>query len=351
MRTVTVTKARFILALLALVVGVLGAGALLLRLGFDALDGWGQRTYTLAEPREIELTPGMPLSALSKMLAEEGVIEKKLLFEHWVKYFHDYSRFQAGRYRFEGEVSPFMIAKRFANGEIYVPILLRITVPEGFTMHQVAALLVERGIGEREEVQRLLEDPAFLEELKVPSTTLEGYLFPATYPFSAPPTAREALARMVRTFWKRLPDSYAAMAEAREITVNDAVTIASLIERETSLGDERPIIAEVIWRRLDRKVALAIDASIAYGIKDFDGDLTFKHLRDASNPYNLRKHRGLPPTPICSPSTASLEAVFQPTDHGYFYYVVDSENPSRHHFSKTLREHNRHVRALVRRGR
>ena len=183
--------------------------------------------------------------------------------------------------------------------------------------------------------------------MNVPSSSLEGYLYPATYRFSKIPTAQQAFEEAVSTFWKRLPESYAEQVATRGLTLNEAVTFASLIEMETPHDDERQYVSEVIWNRLKRNIALAIDASIIYGIEDFNGNLSRSHLEDKSNKYNTRVHRGLPPSPICSPSAASLKAVLEPSDEGYYYYVLDLESGSRHRFSKTLKEHNRYVKKLV----
>ena len=108
-----------------------------------------------------------------------------------------------------------------------------------------------------------------------------------------------------------------------------------------------PMVSEVIWNRLKRGETLGIDAAVIYGIQNYDGNIRVKHLKDKKNLYNTRVHRGLPPTPIASPSVAALKSVLTPTHEGYYYFVVDTENPRRHIFTKTLKEHNKLVKKLV----
>ena len=316
--------------------------------GKQKLEIWSNTPRVIAEPVEYEFKAGTSLSMLSRDLYAKGVVSNHILFRLWVRFFKDYSRFQAGPYRFEGSMSPVDVVQRIVDGDTHVPIVFQVTVPEGFTAEQVFARLIAGGIGSAKEFSALFTDKEFLKKHKIPSPSLEGYLYPATYSFTHLPTAEEALEEMIDTFWRRLPESYEQDIQARDLSLHDAVTIASLIELETRFDEERDMISEVIWARLNKGYPLGIDAAIIYGIEDYDGNIRSKHLKDKSNPYNTRLHKGLPPTPIGSPSSASLQAVKTPTDHGYFYYVVDLDLEGRHHFSKSLKEHNRYVRKFVR---
>ncbi|MCB0359276.1 MAG: endolytic transglycosylase MltG, partial [Bdellovibrionales bacterium] len=201
-------------------------------------------------------------------------------------------------------------------------------------------------IGTAEELTAIAHDREFITSLNLDADSLEGYIYPATYFFTTRPSGKEFFSRAVATFWERLPADYMARIEERGLTLHQAVTFASLIELETRYADEKPLIAEVIWRRLKIGMALGIDASIIYGIEDYEGDLKFSHLRDGNNPYNTRIHPGLPPGPIGSPDVDSLRAVVEPADVGSLYYVLDVDTDGRHHFSKSLSEHNRYVRKL-----
>lgn len=244
--------------------------------------------------------------------------------------------------------SPRAITTAMIDGEIYKPIVAKITIPEGFTLAQVAARLEANGIGAATETIKLATGSELLQKLGIKSDSLEGFLYPATYEFFVKlPTPEEALSAMVEKFWKMLPVNYPASASALGLDLKQAVTFASLIELETGQESEKKLVSEVIWRRLRANDFLGIDAAIIYGITGYQGDLTWKHLRDPANPYNTRLHRGLPPSPIGSPSRTSLEAVLAPTDFGYYYYVLDADNPGTHHFSKTGAEHALYVRKLV----
>ncbi|MCB0324906.1 MAG: endolytic transglycosylase MltG [Bdellovibrionales bacterium] len=311
------------------------------------LKTWGVTRTTLSEPIVIEFPRGTSLGMLAEELAQSGLISERRRFELWVRLFSDYSRFQAGRYRFESEVSPLEIAEKLRAGDIYAPVVLEYTIPEGFTLRQIAERLIAKGVGSQEDFEHLFADSGFRASLNIEGPSLEGYTFPATYRFTEMPDPRTALRMAVEEFWKRLPNGYRERAEALGISLDEAVRIASLIELETPFDDEKRLVSEVIWRRLNDKAPLAIDASIIYGIPDYAGDLTSRHLRDRSNLYNSRVHVGLPPTAIGAPGSASLSAALEPAAEGNYFYVLDLET-GRHHFSKTFKEHQGKVRELVR---
>ena len=192
-----------------------------------------------------------------------------------------------------------------------------------------------------------MRNKSFIKELGVNSSSLEGYTYPATYSFSKMPTGREFYTTVVKKFFDSLPSGFLDQVEARGLSLNDAVTFASLIELETMQEAEKPIISEVIWRRLKQGDALGIDAAIIYGISNYAGDITWNHLKDKNNPYNTRIHRGLPPTAIGAVSKTSLEAVLKPTNLGYYYYMLDADDQTKHVFSRTAAEHGEQVKRFL----
>lgn len=308
---------------------------------------WSQQPVPLDAPVTFPFEPGTGLSLLGQELAHRGIVDNELYFSLYVRLFRrNYRLFQSGSYRFEGGMAPALLVDKFTKGENYHPIVRTIAVPEGFTLKALIDRLVAHSIGSQEGLRRMVRDPAFLKRFQVPAASLEGYVYPATYNFYAVPTPADALGEMVRTFWQNLPPSYAEKAAAMGLSLHQAVTFASLIELETQTDDERALVSEVIWRRLKDKAPIGIDAAIIYGIPDYAGDLKWTHLSDASNPYNTRIRKGLPPGPIGSPSRKSLEAVLSPANEGFYYYVLKA-GTKRHHFSKTLGEHNRHVKELI----
>ena len=330
----------------AALIAVITAGGMVYA-GAGALEHWSRRSITLAEPVIVEFPRGTTLGALSRKLAAAGVIERSFLFRLWVRLRSNYGRFQAGTYRFEGKISPRKIARRITQGKVYRPIVLQFTIPEGFTYKQLAARLIELGVGSAADYSALFADPALLRELNIPSSTIEGYLYPATYAFVAMPAPREALREPVLNFWRQLPPQYERSAAQLGLTLNQAVTFASLIELETPQASEKTRIAEVIWRRLRARMPLAIDAALIYGISDYRGNISQKHLDDRANLYNTRIHGGLPPTPIGSPARASLLAVLNPANEGNYYFVADPQSPGHHIFARSLSEHSKNVRNLV----
>ena len=310
------------------------------------LSHWQETKVTLPSEVIVEFKGGTGLSALAHRLAASGVINNANFFSLMVRIGGDYKKYQAGTYRFVGDVAPVDLETSLIQGTVYNRIVAQIAIPEGFRIREVIERLAAHGIGHIVEITNLSKNPNFLAELNIKATNHEGYLYPATYTFHKLPTAREALGTMVKTFWQNLPVDYESQVKAKGLSINDAVIFASLIESETRMDDERPLVSEVIWRRLNDKAPLGIDAALIYGIPDYSGDVTWANLADKKNLYNTRIYPGLPPTAIGAPSRKSLEAVLTPTNLGYYYYVL-TPGQMRHHFSKTLSEHNLNVKKLV----
>lgn len=320
---------------------ITGGGAIYL------INHWAFSAVILNDPKEIDVTPGVSLRTLASDLEKADLISSPIWFEAWVRMERLFPKFKAGHYRFVGEVTPVRIVLDIVNGNTYNPIVLQYTIPEGFTLPKIAARLSAHRLGTEVTILKLFKDPKFIAEQGLSSPTLEGYIYPATYSFTKIPTLQEAVHEMVKTFWEKIPTGYQDKIKSRGLTLHQAVTFGSLIELETLHDEEKPLVSEVIWRRLKDNSPLGIDAALIYGIPDYAGDIKSKHLIDASNPYNTRIHRGLPPTPIGSVSKSSLEAVLTPSNMGYYFYVLMPGADSRHHFSKSLDEHNHYVRDLV----
>ncbi len=329
-----------LLSLLALLAGAAGSG------GYFWLMQWAHESVDVGPEKIFDFKPGTTLGGLASQLSQEGLVSRAAFYHFFVRFEGNYKRFQAGKYRFAGRVAPADVSAAFVKGEVWNPVVLTITIPEGFTLKNVTERLAANGVGHIVELQNLCTDKGFLQSLKVPAATLEGYVYPATYSFHEMPTGMQALEQMVKTFWQNLPKDYEKKVEAKGLTLAQAVVFASLIQMETRLDEEKSLISEVIWRRLKDKAPLAIDAALIYGIPDYAGDLKWSHLQDAKNPYNTRIHVGLPPSAIGAPGVQALEAVLTPSNFGYYFYVL-MPDLSRHHFSKTLAEHNLHVKKLL----
>jgi len=340
---------------LYILVGVIGSLSVFLfcviLFSYQQIQLWGNKPLSFSTLIEIELERGESLGALAIKLENHGVIESPVVFKLWVRLFSDYSRYQAGHYQFQPHTTPSQIDTAIRRGDIYEPVVLEMTIPEGFTKQQILARAVKSKIGTLEELEHALTAENWhvrYPRLSQPASSLEGYLFPATYRFTTFPSPNEFISTLLNTFFEKLPADYISALETMNFSLQEAVTMASLIERETNRNEERQIVSEVIHNRLRKRIALGIDATIIYGLKDFDGNLRYRHLNDKTNKYNTRIHLGLPPTPICSPGLHSLKAVITPTHHGFLYYVVDANDFSRHRFTKKLSEHNRNVEAYWR---
>ena len=312
------------------------------------LNDWSTKAGPIAEKVEFDLERGTSLNGLSNELSDLGLVDSSLKFKWYVKIFSNYSKFQAGHYLIEPGDSPAGIVRKLVLGESFSPVIMTIVIPEGFTLDKILNRLEAKGLGSKKELSKLAANKNFIKSLKVPAKTLEGFLYPATYSYVRKRSAKEVITDMVRTFWEKLPEGYEKAVRQKGLTLERAVTFASLIEMETLIDEERAKVSEVIWARLKNGEPLAIDAALIYGIEDYKGNIRWKHLRDKNNKYNTRIYKGLPPTPIGSVSVESLEAVLNPTSEGYYYYVLKPDSSQTHHFSKSLKEHNYHVKRLVR---
>ncbi len=244
-----------------------------------------------------------------------------------------------GTYRVDQRMSLWDLIDVLADGTPAEAV--KVTIPEGFTIDYIAGTLADRRIVSAAEFVMAANDPGLAALLGVPAGTLEGYLFPDTY-MLVPETSAEYVIRiMVARFREVIADLVHTPSSLSEQELYDIVKVASIVEREALRDDEKPLVAAVIYNRLARGMRLQCDATIRYGLKQWDRHLTYAEL-DADTPYNTYLHDGLPPTPICNPGRVSLEAALRPADSDYLYFV--SRNDGTHKFSHTLAEHNEAVR-------
>ncbi|MDX1649878.1 MAG: endolytic transglycosylase MltG, partial [Myxococcota bacterium] len=223
-----------------------------------------------------------------------------------------------------------------------------LTVPEGFEAREIAARVAEVAEVAVDSVRALVADTALADRLGVPGPTLEGYLFPETYHFArglAPRALAEAMVEEFLRAWEPL----APKARARGLSMREVVTLASIVEKETAVPEERPLVSAVFHNRLARGMRLETDPTVIYGIPDFDGNLRRVHLEDETNPYNTYRIPGLPPGPIANPGAEALRATVEPADVDYLFFV--SRNDGSHVFSETWRAHANAVNRYQRGGR
>jgi len=297
-----------------------------------------QPAATSATSKTFEVESGQGLHQISRRLADAGLIRDALKFTLLARIQGQETALQAGEYVLSPTMPPAAILRDMINGRVR---LYRLTVPEGFAMRRIADLVANAGYATSEEFLNACQDPRLLAALTIPGASCEGYLFPDTYYFPASATPIQIVTAMVNRFWERFPDAWKTRASQIGMSVHEVVTLAAIIEKETGAPFERPVISSVFHNRLRRRMRLQTDPTVIYGIPNFDGNLTRKHL-NTPTPYNTYIIRGLPPGPIANPGSAAIEAALFPADTGYLYFV--SKKDATHHFSTTIAEHNRAVR-------
>ncbi len=288
----------------------------------------------------VEIPPGTTLSGAARLLGKSGVVESPRFLVLLGKLTGRAGRVQAGEIAFRSGMTPLQALDTLAQGHA---VLHPVTFPEGFTARQVAALLQEKGLADASRVSALASSASFARSLGVPAPSLEGFLYPDTYawPKGTPPEA--ILRRMVERFGEKFDSGLRAQAAARGMSVLQAVTLASIVERETGAPAERRLVAGVFANRLRRGYRLQSDPTVIYGMPHFSGNLTRADLlRDT--PYNTYTRFGLPPGPIANPGREALEAAVDPDPTPHLYFVARGDGT--HVFASTLVEHNANVAAF-----
>lgn len=292
----------------------------------------------LSTPVQIQIQPGTGLSKVANDLQNAGVVRSALVVKLLARWKQQGGQIQAGNYRFIDPATPGEVLDRLIRGDVEK---VSLTIPEGFTLRQIITRVAEKGFGQREKLSDLAHDVDFIQSLGIEAASLEGYLFPETYLFAPGIDEKALLKMMVEQFRNHADSKLKKAAEKLGLTLHQWVTLASIIEKETGIVAEMPVISSVFHNRLKRNIPLQTDPTVIYGIKNFDGNITRKHLATPT-PYNTYLIRGLPPGPISNPGLAALEAAVRPAETKYLYFVARGDGG--HQFSKTLKEHNAAVR-------
>lgn len=279
----------------------------------------------------------MSLQAIAQRLAQEGIIKapNKFILLTWLRGMG--KRIQWGDFELYAGMPPGLLLDYLTTGKT---ILKRVTIPEGFNLQQIAQRLSQENLVEEKAFLTSSRNPQFLARLGIQGASLEGYLFPDTYLFHRGMSVEAIQGKMVQKFKKvmgGLQKDYPALDQKR---LTEWIILASIVEKESGLQSERPLIASVFYNRLRIGMPLQSDPTVIYGIPNFDGDLTRKHLQ-TSTAYNTYQKAGLPPGPIANPGKDSLRAVLDPAKSDYLYFV--SKNDGSHFFSRDLKTHNRAV--------
>ncbi|MDF1593509.1 MAG: endolytic transglycosylase MltG [Desulfobacterales bacterium] len=291
-----------------------------------------------AVEKVVAVKPGEGLKSISQRLFEYGIIQSPFKFSFLARIKGYDKRVKAGEYLFSARLTPAKILEMMVTGKV---LLYKVTAPEGYTMRQIAAVVAEAGLTSAQDFLAAAGDPARVKTAGIKAETFEGYLFPDTYYFPKDIGPGKIVDTMVRRFLSVFLPDWKKRADALGFTVHEIVTLASIIEKETGLPAERPLISSVFHNRLKKRMRLESDPTVIYGIEGFNGNITRKDLA-AERPYNTYRIRGLPPGPIANPGARALEAALYPADTDYLYFV--SKNDSSHQFSTNMADHNRAVR-------
>lgn len=312
------------------------------------LAGWAMFTpFGPSAETFVDIAPGSSTIDIARQLQTEGIVRNQLAFDLW-RWIRK-GKLKAGEYRFDHPAPLTEVYDRIARGEVYT---VAVTVPEGATIFDVATRLEQAGIATRKDFldqQGRLTD--LIADLDPHAKSLEGYLFPDTYRFPRKAAPLQIATAMVRRF-----RTVAAEIGLKE-NVHDVVTLASLVERETAVDAERPLVASVFENRLAKHMPLMTDPSVIYGLEVKNAWRGVIHASDLKldTPYNTYLHPGLPPGPVANPGLPALKAAMQPAHTKYLYFVAAGVNPQGESlFSATLEEHSRNVtgyrRAMKRAG-
>ncbi len=288
----------------------------------------------------IFIKKGTPLKKVSEVLEKEGIIKNRHFFVFLATMLGEKTRIKSGEYEFHTPMLPLAVLSALAKGQVKRHL---VTIPEGFTLIQIAQLLENLNLVEKERFLQKTSSPVFINALglsQLAGPTLEGYLFPDTYHVFREMDPEEVIRIMVHQFRKVFGPDLGQRASELGISEREVVILASVIEKETALSEERPFISAVFHNRLKKKIPLQSDPTVIYGIRNFNGNLTKQDLMRPT-PYNTYLLTGLPPTPICNPGRDSLLAAVRPAPVSYLYFV--SRNDGSHYFSSDIEEHNRAV--------
>lgn len=290
----------------------------------------------------IKIEKGASPNSIIGKLAAEGILKNTLATQIYLRTLGDASQFKAGDYQFKSPISALEVLEELKAGKERT---VKLTIPEGWTRFEIAKRVAARFKSEppmdEKAVLYLMNDTSLIKDIDPKAKNLEGYLYPTTYEFSPEATPQEVIKRMVEQFKKTWKPEWSLRAQELGRTNQEIVTIASLIENESKVDEERKIVSSVIYNRLNKSMALGIDATNVYIAKllgKWDG-IIHKSDIEVNHPYNTRKISGLPPGPISSASESALEAALNPAKTDYLFYVLNvDKNDGSHNFYASAAE-------------
>ena len=296
-----------------------------------------------SETKFIDIQKGYGATKISYVLKKEGVIRSRIAFRLLAKLRG--GKMKAGEYELSASMLPWSIITNMKDGKV---VSHPVTVPEGFTVRQVAKLYEEKGLALEKRMEELCSDKEFIEKCGIDAPGLEGYLFPSTYFITKDMKEEEILLMMTKEFkdmWKK--NGFDMVIKEKKKKINDVLKLASLVEREAETAFDRPLVAGVFTNRLKKKMRLESCATVVYafGEKEMYKDrLTGRDLM-IDSPYNTYLHAGLPPGPICNPGIASIKAAIFPAETKMLFFVLKQDGSHSHTFSETKQQHEKAILA------
>ena len=293
----------------------------------------------------LKISHGMNANQIAVLLEEKGLIHNQTAFRIWSKLTQLDSKLEAGEYLIRTDMSMFEVASSLSGGGAVLA--NRITIPEGYTVCQIADLLEKHGKN-GDEFKRLAENYEPYDYMKPTSESArkysaEGFIYPDTYEFSPEHTEAQILAMLVRQFDAKLTPEIRAQIDESGLSIGQVIILASIVEREARYDEERPVIARVFLNRMKHDMPLQSCATVQYLLDKVRPILTVEDTQ-ISSPYNTYLHLGLPPGPIGCIGDKSLQAVLNPDDNDYLYFVADKEG--HHHFGKTYTDHMNNIERI-----
>lgn len=284
--------------------------------------------------RLVRVAPGMSARQIGQKLQRLGIIRHAWTFEWVVRWKGWSNRLKPGEYELRPDMSPLRIAHTIAEGRVATS---WVTIPEGYTVRQIAQILHQRGVADKEEFLRIATSEGDTLKASFPlPKNLEGYLFPNTYRLPRGTGARSTIQSMVSLLEREVYQKYRTEIDRSGFTFHEILTIASLIEREAKVHEDRPLISAVIRNRLKRDMRLEIDATVLYALGKHKSRVLYRDL-EVDSDYNTYRRKGLPPGPIANAGEACVQAALRPAPVNYLYYVARPDGS--HIFTHTLQEH------------
>ncbi len=327
--------------------------------GVFIIGGWTWLSGEINTPRShdaarktISIEPGASTSVILARLHREGILDSELAAKLWLRFAESGRSFKAGDYTFKSPISPRQVINQLIRGDVFTR---QFTIPEGYNQFDIARVLAglqglkQPAPAKVDSILKLLRETSLIADLDPEATTLEGYLFPDTYEYTASTTREQLVEAMVKRFRQVYGYDFQQRAAELQMTTRQVVTLASLIEKEAKVDGEREMISQVFHKRFRQGVPLACDPTVIYAAliegkyrgKIYQSDL------DRESPYNTYRRAGLPPGPIASPGRRSIMAALYPAQTDYLFFVVDAEkNDGSHKFSASSADHERAVKLL-----